>query len=210
MRYLSSGVGGLAGSDTAGGRTRLGPTDDAVGLPNQERRWRDILPSLPPKPDYDEPTCHADQTQPVVFDVDLGRCCRTDPSGLTSFLYHSSPDLWGQTGRIPRARSGRGGPHGFPTSAVVDIHYNYRSRSGPTGPSQECPLRDCLPRHGLREGCCGVRLRTPRGDYSFDFQIQTSQTDALYRSKRSRLSIMRARKCPTQGAGIPGGHGRFA
>ena len=160
----------MVASDTASGRTRLGPNDDAFGLPNQDRHYRYI----PPNPDYEEPTCHADQTQPVVFDVGLGRCCRMDPSALTSFLYHSSPDLWGKPDQSPRARSGRGGHHGFSTSVVVDIPYNSRSRSGPTGPSQECPLRDSLPRHGLCEGYCGVRLRTSRQDYPLDFGTQTS------------------------------------
>lgn len=41
----------------AAGRTRLGPNDDAFGLPNQDRLGRYYIP---PKPDSEEPTCHTD------------------------------------------------------------------------------------------------------------------------------------------------------
>lgn len=83
-------------SGQAAGRTRLGPNDDAFGLPNQDRLGRYYIP---PKPDSEEPTCHTDTASHFP---DSSGAMLTDPScltpSLTSFLNHSSPDLWGETG----------------------------------------------------------------------------------------------------------------
>ncbi|PWY74374.1 hypothetical protein BO70DRAFT_105340 [Aspergillus heteromorphus CBS 117.55] len=94
-------------------------------------------------------TRHADRAWPVILHAGLGRCCRMDPSSPTSFLYHSSPDLWREQWTNPQRNSGRGGHYGFPTPG--GSRHSFPTPGlvlGRWRHSQECPLREVC--HGTR------------------------------------------------------------